>query len=285
MISDSRRAGPTRSPDEPDELSGSGAGAPSPEHWRQASLRAACRQQRASDAVTRNPGPGAQTQQSSAAEFTRQMSKTCIGAESLEISLPDEVCSISDVSLFVDTEQRILLVESKSGYRFRLGIPEQLDTNSTLKAKFSRKRHKLIVYFNKQLMCKMLTDESKQNMDAGEQSTGSSCSSTQVYQKLELAVESERSNADDCKANMGHVHHPSRDADVPATRTAGQQKDLSWLSFSGCTLICHSCRIEIQPYYNSGWVGESRAGLAHSITRVARAFCAQSGVDSGCRHS
>ena len=60
--------------------------------------------------------------------------ETITDTASLEISLPEDICSISDVDLFVDTKQKILLVESKFGHRFRLGIPESLDSEK-------RRRH------------------------------------------------------------------------------------------------------------------------------------------------
>ena len=67
----------------------------------------------------------------------------------LEISLPDTVHSMSEVELFLDLQQNELevMVNCRIAQIFRVPIPEQHQTKSIHSAKFSRKKHRLLVRF------------------------------------------------------------------------------------------------------------------------------------------
>ena len=67
----------------------------------------------------------------------------------LEFSLPEDICSIVDVAMFMDLESSELVVNCRSGLVIRAKIPEQFRAIPCIpSAKFSKKRHRLIVKFD-----------------------------------------------------------------------------------------------------------------------------------------
>jgi hypothetical protein len=139
--------------------------------------------------------------------------------ECLEINLPEEICSISDVELFVHIDQRILLVESKSGHRIRMEIPELLDIHSSLTARFSRKRHKLTVQFNRQSTSNLVSGEARNiQTDDPKDSTARSTATSSAKdlaqpQMVEHGLASEFQNTVCYSANVAN------DPQMPSSKT------------------------------------------------------------------
>jgi hypothetical protein len=150
---------------------------------------------------------------------------------SLEVSLPEEIGSISELDLFVDIEQKVLIILSKAGHRIRIEIPQSQDTDCSPTAKFSRKKHKLTIHFKKRLVCNL--ENSKTNGDVetddSEQSTANnSCKLGQAstpIQRVEHQVENEPLSCDCYTANMENIQQSTLRR-KPETRTSGYQKSL-----------------------------------------------------------